>query len=210
MYCRKCGAEVPAGAQFCAKCGTKVIDVPPSDGVINHSDTASKPLVDIAKGVNVGAIQVVEGALSAILAVLALFAPVVRVIYDTGYSTSSMLHVALNLSRFRFPGKYAPIGPILGILMVLACVGSLLNAKQAFANELPKPQSIAGGISVSNSYASMITIYAIALIILLGIAGGNAYGIAGCSGWAWFLLFGGITCQVIHFVRWSLNAPRVR
>lgn len=208
MYCRKCGAEVPAGAQFCAKCGTKVIDAPPSEGTINRSTATSKPLVDIAKGVNAGTIQVAEGALSTILAAMALFAPVVRVIYDTGYSTASMLHVALNLSRFRFPGKYAPIGPVLGILMILACVGSLLNAKQAFANELPKPRSIAGGIKVSNSYASMITIYAIALIILLGIAGGNAYGIAGCSGWAWFLLFGGIACQVIHFVRWSLNAPR--
>lgn len=207
MYCRKCGLEVPAGARFCPKCGNKMIDSPSPLGEEsnNSHDDTNKTSSTITQGVYGSSIQMVEGILSMLLAVSVLFLPVVRVFYDTGYGTSSMLHVALNLSRFRFPGKYAPIGFILSIFMVFAFVGSLANAKQAFSNEFPQSMRIAGDIKISNSYTSLVTLYAIALIVLLDIARGNAYGIAGCSGWAWVLLFGGITCQAIHFVRWSMK-----
>ena len=209
MYCRKCGTELQLNAKFCAKCGTKVMDAPLPEESVNPLGVEMQPPFNVAQGINGGSIHLVEGALSVLLAIMALFLPVVRAVYDTGYSTTSMLHVVFNLSRFKFPGKYAPIGPMLGILMFCASIGSLLNAKQAFANELPGSRSVAEGITVSNSYASLVTVYAIALIVLLGIAGGHAYGIAGCSGWAWVLLFGGVACQVVHFARWFLNAQRV-
>lgn len=201
--------EIHSGAQFCAKCGAKVIygqeTGPQRSGASNIANT----LTGMAKSVNGGTLQLAEGILSVLLALMSLFAPVVKVLYDTGYDAESMLHVALNLSRFRFPEKYAPIGPVLVILMILACVGSLVNAKQAFSNELPAQKEVVGGVRLSSSFASVVTVYALMLVILLGIAGGNAYGIAGYTGWVWFLLFVGVACQAIHFVRWSLNAPRV-
>ncbi|MDO4539058.1 MAG: zinc ribbon domain-containing protein [Coriobacteriales bacterium] len=208
MYCHKCGLEVREGAQFCPKCGTKLMDAQRPKEPPNRLGAPSKPLDDIAKVVNVGTIHVVEGVLSVILAALALFAPVVRVDYGIDCSNSSMLHVVLNLSSFSYLDNYAWIGPTLGIFMVLVCIGSLLNAKQAFSNELPKAREIVSGIKVSNSYASLITLYAITLIILLGIAKDKTFGIVGCSGWAWLLLLGGISCQVVHFIRWYLNVPR--
>lgn len=51
MYCRVCGAEFPAGAQFCAKCETKSIETLQSKEQQNRSGSALKSLVDIAKDV---------------------------------------------------------------------------------------------------------------------------------------------------------------
>lgn len=210
LYCRKCGAEVSDGARFCPKCGAEVSvlgDLPREFVSGGEAKSFASTATHVNNRADGGVFRLAEGGLSALLALMVLFAPVVKIDYYFGDATLSMLDVILNLSRFSdYLGKYAAIAPVLALFMAAAFVGAVLNAKQAFMNELPKTYEVGPAVKISNSFAGAVTGYALALIILLWLASRNSYGIAGASGWAWILLLGGIACEVLHFIRCSPNA----
>lgn len=214
------GQVVPPGASPMAPGGSERTHFPVAVNNMNQRDDANAPgrvlpngvnptLVRMAKKANTGAIQIAEGVISVVLALMVLFAPVVRVSVYFTEGNMSMVDIVLNLSRFSdYLGKYAAVGPVLGFFMLFACAASILNAKQAFTNKLPQPKEILKGVKISNAFSSTVTIYSIMLIILLSYVSGQSYGVVSASGWAWFLLFSGIACQIVHFVRFALNAPR--
>jgi hypothetical protein len=205
--CYKCGAELPNGARFCPKCGTKAMGQPGTDQVGTKVLEATKSLKRVANNVNTKKVQLAEAGISILLALMVLFAPVVELDFYFGKNMVSMLDVVINLSRFSdYLGKFAAIGPLLGVLMIVVCIAIILNAKQAFANELPAPIEIVKGVKISNTYSGAVTVYALVLLVLLGMTSSNSYGMARASGWVWLLLFGGVGCQILHFVRWSQNS----
>lgn len=209
MFCPQCGNELPDSAHFCGKCGAKVAVGQNTAQGPQRPDDLAKAIASATKDVNGSTIQLVEGALSVVLALMVLFAPVVKVDYGFGKSAISMLDIVINLSRFSdYLGDYAAAGPIAGFFTIAVFVSALMNAKQAFMNELPKTKELVAGVKFSDSYIGAVTGFALMLIIFLGVMSRETYGIAGASGWAWILLVGGLACQFIHFIRVSAGAPR--
>ena len=211
MFCHQCGNKLPDDARFCGKCGARIAEGQNAAQTTQRPlkpDDVTKAIANATKDVNGGTYQLVEGALSVVLALMVLFAPVLKVDYGFGKGAISMLDVVVNLSKYSdFLGDYAAVGPIAGFFTIAVFVSALLNAKQAFMNELPKTKELVGGVKFSDSYAGAVTGFALALIVILGVISRNTYGIAGASGWAWLLLVGGLVCQLMRFIRVSLNAP---
>lgn len=208
MFCHQCGNILPDDARFCGKCGARITESQKATQSTPKPDDLSRAIANATKDVNSNTIQLIEGGLSVVLALMVLFAPVLKVDYGFGKGAISMLDVVVNLSKYSdFLGDYAAVGPIAGFFTIAVFVSALLNAKQAFMNELPKTKELVGGVKFSDSYAGAVTGFALALIVILGVISRNTYGIAGASGWAWLLLVGGLVCQLMRFIRVSLNAP---
>lgn len=210
MICPNCKAQISDEARFCPSCGDAITKQESSSGGGEGAIYGFvKSLLDSTKNVKDSTLCTVEGVLSIVLAAMIVFAPVIKVDYYFGSNAVSMLTLVTNLSKLsNYLGKYSFIGPLLAVDMIFACLGIAMNAKQAFKNELTGSIEITKDIKIPNAYPGAATVYALSLIIILMFVSSSSRGIVGASGWTWLLLFGGIACQVVHFIRWSRNTPR--
>lgn len=212
MYCHKCGAELPDIAQYCPKCGVKTL-IQPSVSPIRSRDSNAvnvhphpTRLPKNSNTTNEGALHLIEGVLSALLAVAILLVPTVSINYYFGETELSILDLLLNYSTYSdLFGQYSIVVPVLGIWMAFNCVCETLNAVQAFSNKAPKT-IVRKGITFSSSTSGGATRYALVLIILLTMLSKFLHGAIGASKWTWVLLLGGIACQIVHHVRCSPKA----
>ena len=155
-----------------------------------------------------GKLPLIEGIAYGVMALVILFAPTVSLNYVVGSATSTMLGTVVRLSQFsEYLGGYGGLLLFIGFFTLCAVVAAITNAKKSFSNDICESRVIFGHIKLSNSPAGCVTGYAIITLMLLGLVSSRTHGVVGATGWVWFLLLGGIACQVLDYVRLSGMTP---
>ena len=204
MFCPKCGTQMSDSARFCPNCGQPQRSRNPSAEVgkvvRKAGDALSGINTDVLRGA--GTLPSIEGIAYCVLAAMILFAPTISINYYFGSTSSPMLSFVSRLSQFsEYLGSYSVLLVFMGVCTLIAAVSAGVSAKMSFCNDRPMERVISGHIKLSTSLTGVVTAYAAMTLIILGIVSNRSYGIIGATGWVWFLLIGGIACQVLDFVR---------
>ncbi|MBR3158543.1 MAG: zinc ribbon domain-containing protein [Atopobiaceae bacterium] len=219
MFCRECGTKVVEGAKFCTVCGTEVAEPRKSSYALPFDGAAAigarKKAEDVVRRAKSAFekssldVSVAEGALSIVLGIMVPLVPAIKIDYYIGGQTLSMLDAVTGLSRIReLLGEYQGIIILLGFLMIVASLGSFLNARDCFMGKVVRDRVLFGSVRVTSTTAGAVAGYAVVMLLGLWYVSGQSYGVVAGTGWLWLLLMGGVTSVVLERVRRATEATR--